>query len=331
MLGDCRDSVRRRFFLVQDNVLLPVGQDLLDGVVAVVPENESQSAGLYEPFLSDPLPQGEYALAGLVRLLRIPSRLDDPREEILHRFPDGSRLVQEGSGIPLEVVLLGLGQMVRIRRVPVRLGAQGMLRDTLVFVVDIDIPAIIMDVHFLPDQLHRDAVIVFFQAHVSVLLDRCDSPLLDFEPDRVQRPHAGPFDLFILLAPAVVPAGQVRIVVNFQGDPDSGVKAFQVVVFLLFNQGVDGPVDEFDGSFYEGLISRPADAGRQRRTAVMLSEGGEVLVELGFVFVRMRHGRLQVIRHDYLRRPAVEIEGVLAGVDEILLLLAHHRFHISEL
>ena len=45
----------------------------------------------------------------------------------------------------------------------------------------------------------------------------------------------------------------------------------------------------------------------------------------------MRHRRLQVIRHDHLRRPSVEVEGVLAGVDEVFLLLARHGFDIREL
>jgi len=46
MFRDGRDLVVLRLLLVQDDILLPVGQDLLDGLVAVVAEHESQPARL---------------------------------------------------------------------------------------------------------------------------------------------------------------------------------------------------------------------------------------------------------------------------------------------
>ena len=45
----------------------------------------------------------------------------------------------------------------------------------------------------------------------------------------------------------------------------------------------------------------------------------------------MRNRRLQVVRDDDLRRPAIEVEGVLAGVDEVLLLLGPDGFDIGKL
>ncbi len=169
------------------------------------------------------------------------------------------------------------------------------------------------------------------QAHVPVLLHGGDAPFLDLEPDGIQRPHASALDLLVLFPAAVVPPREVRVVVNLQCHADGCIQPFQVVVFLVFHQRVDSPVDKLDGALYEGLVARAADTGRQRCAAVMLRERREVLVQLGLVLVRMRHRRLQVVWHDGLRRPAIEVEGVLAGVDEILLLLAHHRFDIGEL
>ena len=331
VLGNRRNGVRRRFLLVYDHVLLPVGKDLLDGVVAVVPQHESQAAGLHETLLADPFPQGQDSLAGLVRLLRITSCFDYPRKVGFYRFAHRRRLVQKDFRIPLQVVLLGLGKVVGVRRVAVGLGAQRMCRDAFVLVVDVDVPAVIVQVDLLPDELHRDAVVMLFQADVPVLLDGRDGPLLQLEAYRVQRPHAGPLDLFVLLSAAVVPAGQVRIVVDLQGDPDCGIEPLQVIVLLLFHGRVDGPINQLNCSFDQSLVAGTSDAGRQRRATVVLRKGGEVLVQLGFVLVRVRHRRLQVVRHDHLRRPAVEVEGVLAGVDEILLLLAHHSFNVGEL
>ena len=172
---------------------------------------------------------------------------------------------------------------------------------------------------------------MFVQAHVPVRLYRRDAPFLDLEADRIQRPHAGALDLFVLLPPAVVPSGEVRVVVDLQCNPDGCVQPFQVVELLVFHQRVDRPVDEFDGSLHEGLVAGAPDAGGERRTVVVLRESREVLVQLRLVLVRMRHGGLEVVRHDGLRRSAIEVEGILAGVDEVLLLLAHHRLDISEL
>ena len=169
------------------------------------------------------------------------------------------------------------------------------------------------------------------QPHVPVRLDSRYAPFLDLEPDGIQRAHASALDLLVLFPATVVPPREVRVVVNLQSHADGGIQPFQVVVFLVFHQRVDRSVDKLDGSFHEGLVAGAADTGRQRCTAVMLRERREVLVQLGLVLVRMRHRRLQVVRHDGLRRPAVEVEGVLAGVDEILLLLAHYGFDIGEL
>ena len=56
MLRDGRDGVVR-LLLFQDDILLPIGQDLLNRLVTVVPEHQPQPAGLDEAFLSYPIPQ----------------------------------------------------------------------------------------------------------------------------------------------------------------------------------------------------------------------------------------------------------------------------------
>ena len=172
---------------------------------------------------------------------------------------------------------------------------------------------------------------MFVQAHVPVRLYRRDAPFLDLEADRIQRPHAGALDLFVLLPPTVVPSGEVRVVVDLQCNPDGCVQPFQVVELLVFHQRVDRPVDEFDGSLHEGLVAGAPDAGGERRTVVVLRESREVLVQFGLVLVGMCHGCLEVVRHDSLRRPAIEIESILAGVDKVILFLAHYSLDISEL
>ena len=98
------------------------------------------------------------------------------------------------------------------------------------------------------------------QTHVSVLLHRGDAPLLDFETDGIQRSHAGTLDLLVLLAATVVPPREVRIVENLQSNADGSIQPCQVVVFLVFHQRVNCPVDKFDRPFDQRLV-----AGRRTR------------------------------------------------------------------
>ena len=223
--------------------------------------------------------------------------------------------------------------MVGVRRIAEGLCAKRMCRDALVLVVDVDGPAVIVNVHLLPDevQAHRDAVVVLVQADVSVLQHRGDASLLDLEPDGVQRSHARALDLLVLFTAAVVPAFEVRVVVDLQGDTDGSVQTVQVVELPIFHHRVDCPVDQLDSSFDQGLVAGPADAGGHGRAAIVFGKGGEVLVQLGLILVRVGDRRLQVVRHDDLGRSAVEIESVLARVNEVLLLLAHHGFHVGKL
>lgn len=129
----------------------------------------------------------EDPLAGFVCLLGIPAGLDDLGEEILHGLPDGGCLFQERVGIPFKIVLLGLGKMVRIRRVAIGLSTQLMFGHAFVLVVDKDVVAVVMQVDLLPDQGDRDAVIMLFQADVAVLLDGGNRPFLDLEPMGILR------------------------------------------------------------------------------------------------------------------------------------------------
>ena len=50
---DSRCRVDHFFLQVHDDILLPIGQDLIDGVVAVVSQHEAQPAGFDKPFLPD--------------------------------------------------------------------------------------------------------------------------------------------------------------------------------------------------------------------------------------------------------------------------------------
>ena len=320
-----------RLLVVQDDVFLSVGEDLFDGLIAVPAQHQSQPARLHQPLVADAFAQGEDALAGFVGLFRIPARTDDVREVVLDGLPDGGALVQKDVRIPFQVLLLGLGEVVRIRRIAVRFRAQRMLRYALELVVDENVPAVVVKVDLLPDQLDGDAVEMLFEADVSVLLDRGDAPFLDLEADRVQWPHAGALDLLVLFPPAVVPAREFRVVVNLQRHPDRRVQPLQIVELLVFHQRVNRPVDQLDGALDQRLVLRASDPGRKGRASVVIREGGEVFVQLGLILVRMGDGRLEVIRHDDLGRSSVEVEGILTRVDEILLLLARHRFDIGEL
>ena len=67
MLRDCRDCFFH-FLLVQDDVFLAVGKDLLDRLITVVAQDESQPTGFDKAILPHPIAQGEDSLAGLVLL-----------------------------------------------------------------------------------------------------------------------------------------------------------------------------------------------------------------------------------------------------------------------
>ena len=63
----------------------------------------------------------------------------------------------------------------------------------------------------------------------------------------------------------------------------------------------------------------------------MVSECSEVFVQFGLVLIRVRYSRFEIVRNDCLGSSAVEMKGVLAGVDEILLLLTQDSLDIREL
>ena len=149
---DVRDLVVHCLLLVQDDVLLTVGQDLFDGLVAVVSQDEPEAAGLDKTLFTDPVPKGQDPLARFICLLRIAARLDYLGKVFLDRLPDRGRLVQEHVRIPFHIVLLGLGQVVRIGRVAVWLRSERMRRDAFVLIIDADGLAVIQEMHLLSDQ-----------------------------------------------------------------------------------------------------------------------------------------------------------------------------------
>ena len=221
--------------------------------------------------------------------------------------------------------------MIGVGRVAVWFRTDRMSRHAFKLVVDSDGRGVINEVHFFPNQFYRYAVKMLVQTDISVLVDGGDTPLLDLESDGIQRAHAGALDLLVLFPTAIVPTGHVRVVMNFQSDTNGGVKSFQVIVFLFLHQRIDGPVDQFHGTLHQGLVAGMADAGRKCSTAVVFGECREVLVQLGLILVWVRHRRFQIVRHDNLRCTAVKVEGVLAGVDKIILFLAQDGFHVCQL
>ena len=152
MLRDGRNGILLRLLVVQDDVLLPVGEDLLDGLVAVVAQHEPKPAGFEQAFVADPLSQSQYSLAGLVGLFPVTARLDHLRKVIPDRFPYRGGLVQKRVRIPLHVVLLGFRKMVGIRRIAIGLDPNRMGRHAFVLVVDAHGPAVVMQAHLFPDQ-----------------------------------------------------------------------------------------------------------------------------------------------------------------------------------
>ena len=92
MLGNGGERLLR-FLVIQNDVLLSVGQNLLDGVVAEASQHQSKPAGLDKSFLADTPSQGEDALAGLVSLLGIMPHLDHLGEILLYRLPNRFGLV----------------------------------------------------------------------------------------------------------------------------------------------------------------------------------------------------------------------------------------------
>ena len=114
--------------------------------------------------------------------------------------------------------------MIRVGRESVWFCSKGMRCDTFVLVIDLDRRAIVKEVHLLPYQRDRNAVVVFIKTDIAVLLDCGDASFLNLEADGIQWSHAGTFDFLVLLATTIVPAGHICVIMNLKSDPDGGVK-----------------------------------------------------------------------------------------------------------
>ena len=69
------------------------------------------------------------------------------------------------------------------------------------------------------------------------------------------------------------------------------------------------------------ILPEVACPRREDCHVVELGHCRKVLIDDGLVTVASSDSRLQIVRHDGHRRTAEEVEGILAGHDEILFLL----------
>lgn len=62
-------------------------------------------------------------------------------------------------------------------------------------------------------------------------------------------------------------------------------------------------------------------AGRHNGTSVVFCKGCEVLIDHRFVAITTGYRRFKVIGNNSCRCTAIEMKGILTGLDQILLLL----------
>ena len=62
-------------------------------------------------------------------------------------------------------------------------------------------------------------------------------------------------------------------------------------------------------------------SGRIYCTVVEFSKSGKLFIDYGFVAVTFDDCRLEIVRNDGHRCTAIKMQGILAGKNEVLLLL----------
>ena len=100
-----------------------------------------------------------------------------------------------------------------------------------------------------------------------------------------------------------------------------GIQGRKVMEHQPLDVGIDRAVHQFYRILHKCLVLRMACPCREDCHVVEFGHCCKVLIDDGFVAVTSRDCRLQVVRHDGHRRTAEEVKGILAGHDEVLLLL----------
>lgn len=110
-----------------------------------------------------------------------------------------------------------------------------------------------------------------------------------------------------------------------------GVQGLKIVERLPLNVDIHRLVHQLYGILYQSLVFRMTHAGRIHCAVIELGERGELLVDDRLVFVAAGHRRLQVVRDKGHRHPAEKVKRILAGPDQIFLLLGPYRLAIRKL
>lgn len=139
---------------------------------------------------------------------------------------------------------------------------------------------------------------ILAQPYMPVLHDGQHNRLPEFITYRGEFPQYRTFNLLELLPAAVITSDKRCAVVYFQDYADGRIQGRKVMEHTSFQIRVNAAVDQFDGAFSQSLVARFVGPGRRDGTAVMFGEGGEVIVQGGFITAAFGHGGLQVVRYD---------------------------------
>ena len=195
-------------------------------------------------------------------------------------------------------------------------------------VKDVDCIGVVYHLHAFAYILHRHTVVVLVQRDIAVALYCGYGSLSDLIAVCRQRPQTVPLDRVEELAAGFPASGQIAVIEFLQRSADSPVERFQIMEHHSLKIDIHRPVHQFDCVFHECLVPGVPHPGRNHGAPVMFGKGFEVGIDHRFVAVAARDSRPEVVRHDRARGTAVEADGVLASLYQVLLFLRPHSLAI---
>ena len=113
----------------------------------------------------------------------------------------------------------------------------------------------------------------------------------------------------------------LALVKRLQRRSDCLIQGCQVMECHVLDVGIYRTVHQLHGILHQCLVLRVTCPGREHCHVIELGHAGKIIVDDGLVAVTLCDCGFQIVRDDCHGRASEEVEGVLAGGNQVLLLL----------
>jgi hypothetical protein len=286
---------RQRGLLLERGLVETALENGFDGTIGEASDPKGAITGCFETLLGVAIRQADDSEAGPVPLLGVGFALDDPPSKLAGARPGLLRPGDDARGGPLQILLMGLRPMSRLRGVAALFVAAQMDGDPAPGVEDLDGTLGDSHVDLLAEELVRDAVEVAEDLDVVVDVDSGLLPSREFVALLWKCTQERAFQRLEQGAPGAFQLLERPVVQKLQESANLSIQIRQAEERVLSEPRQDPALHQENTGFYFGLVARLSLPGGEHGGPVMDRELVIRGVEVGLVVAGVPNTSAKVV------------------------------------